>query len=85
MVILLPLDKKGILKTFYLFIFREIGMEGKREGEKHQCVFASYAPSTPQLGTWSASQTFALTGNQTSNLLVHRPPFNPLSHISLGE
>ena len=26
------------LKDFYLFIFRERGVEGEREGEKHQCV-----------------------------------------------
>ena len=38
MVILLPLDKKGILKTCYLFIFRETGMEGKRGGETSMCV-----------------------------------------------
>ena len=34
------------LKRFYLFIFREIGREGKREGEKHQCVGASHMPPT---------------------------------------
>ena len=34
---------------FYLFIFRERGREGEREGEKHQCVVASYAPSTGDL------------------------------------
>ena len=28
---------------FYSFIFRERGREGEREGEKHQCVVASYA------------------------------------------
>ena len=31
---------------FYLFIFRERGGEGEREGEKHQCVVASHAPPT---------------------------------------
>ena len=25
------------LKSFYLFIFREKGREGEREGEKHRC------------------------------------------------
>ena len=29
-----------------LFIFRERGGEGEREGEKHQCVVASHAPPT---------------------------------------
>ena len=33
----------------YLFIFRERGREGEREGEKHQCVVASCAPSTGDL------------------------------------
>ena len=27
-----------------IFIFRERGKEGEREGEKHQCVFASHMP-----------------------------------------
>ena len=34
------------LKRFYLFIFRVKGMEGEREGEKHQCVVASHASPT---------------------------------------
>ena len=36
-------------KIFYLFIFRERGREGEREGEKHQCVVASCAPPTGDL------------------------------------
>ena len=36
----------GLFKRFYLFIFRQRGREGEREGEKYQCVVASYvAPS----------------------------------------
>ena len=31
---------------FYLFIFRERGKEGDREGEKYQCVAASPVPPT---------------------------------------
>ena len=31
---------------FYLFLFKERGREGEREGEKHQCVVASHAPPT---------------------------------------
>ena len=34
---------------FYLFIFREKGREGDREGEKHQCVVASHTPPTVDL------------------------------------
>ena len=41
----------------YLFIFRERGREGEREGEKHQRVFASHVPL---LETWPATQACAL-------------------------
>ena len=34
---------------FYLFIFREKGRGGEREGEKHQCVIASHTPPTGDL------------------------------------
>ena len=34
---------------FYLFIFRERGKEGEREGEKQQCVVASRVPPTGDL------------------------------------
>ena len=40
---------KYIFKDFILFIFRERGREGEREGEKHQCVVASHAPPTEGL------------------------------------
>ena len=36
---------------FYLFIFRERGKEGEREGEKHQCVVASHTPPTGDLAS----------------------------------
>ena len=36
-------------KRFYLFIFRDEGREGEREGEKHQCVVASFSPPTGDL------------------------------------
>ena len=40
-----------LLQVFFkiLFIFRQQGREGEREGEKHQCVVASYAPPTRDL------------------------------------
>ena len=34
---------------FYLFIFRQRGREGEREGEKHQYVVASPKPPTGHL------------------------------------
>ena len=36
-------------KIFYLFIFRERGRVGERQGEKHQCVVASLMPPTGDL------------------------------------
>ena len=60
-----------------LFIFRERG----REGEKHQYVVASQAPP---LGSWPAAQACALTGNRTSDPVVHRLVLNPLSLTGQG-
>ena len=37
---------KLLLFLTTLFIFRERGREGEREGEKHQWVVASFAPPT---------------------------------------
>ena len=42
-------DYAFFFKRFYLFIFRERGKEGKREGEKYQCVVASHVPPTEDL------------------------------------
>ena len=39
---------------------------------------------TPKLGTWPITQACALTGNRTSDPLVHRPELNPLRHTSQG-
>ena len=36
-------------RRFYLFIFRQRGREGEREGEKHPCVLASCTPLTGDL------------------------------------
>ena len=36
-------------KRFYLFIFRQRGREGEREGQKDQCVVASPTPPTGDL------------------------------------
>ena len=51
----------------YLFIFRDRGREGERKGKKHRC------DQWPLLGNWRTkptTQAFALTGNQTSDLLL---------------
>ena len=36
-------------KMLFFFISRERGREGKREGEKHQCMVASHADPTENL------------------------------------
>ena len=36
----------------------------------------------PNRGTWPTIQARALTGNQTDDLLVHRPALSPVSHTS---
>ena len=70
-------------KLFYIFIFRERGKEGEREGEKHRCGRITCLPlACPQLGTWPVTQACALAGNRTSNHSVHRPALNPRSLTS---
>ena len=38
----------------------------------------------PQLGTWSATQACALTGNRTGDLLTLRLALSPLNHTIQG-
>ena len=40
------LPVKLFKKRFHLFILKEMGREGERKGEKHQCVVASHAHPT---------------------------------------
>ena len=63
--------------------FRQKGREEEREGEKHQCVVASWAPAIGDL-TWPSTQLCALTGNWTDDPWVRRLMLNPLSHTSQG-
>ena len=51
------------------------------EGEKHRSVASHTHPAGNLAHT---TQACALTGNQTSDPLVHRPALNPLSHTSQG-
>ena len=67
-------------QIFYLFNFRERRKERERERNISQLAL-----SCPQPGTWPATQSCALTGNQICNPLVHSPELNPLSHTSHGE
>ena len=59
----------SFFKRFYLFIFRERGREGEREGEKHPYVVASHTPPT---GDLAITQACALTGNRTGDPSVCR-------------
>ena len=68
-------------KSLYLLIFRERG----REKERERNINAWLPLKCPLLGTWPATQACALTGNQISNPLVHRPALNPLSDVRTGQ
>ena len=75
----------GFLR-FYLFIFREKGREGEREGEKHRYARETLIGYllTPPTGDRPTTQACALTRNQTGDLSVHRLVLIPLSHASQG-
>ena len=73
--------KRTFKKDFiYLFLDREEGREKERETNINV-----WLPLTcPLLETWPTTQACALTGNRTSDPMVHRPALNPLSHTSQG-
>ena len=72
------------LKIIYLFfIFRERGREGKRDGEKHQCVVASCTPSAGDLA-YNPGMCPEWDLNQRP-FSSRRPALNPLSHTSQGQ
>ena len=57
-----------------------MGKEKEREGN----INVWLPLTSPQLGTWTTTQACALMGNGTSDLPVHRPALNSLSHTSQG-
>ena len=80
---------------FYLFIFRQRGREGEREGEKHQCALASCVHHNPgmcpdwelNLGIEPATLwAFGLLARAQSTELYQPGPasggFTPHSHYS---
>ena len=73
--------------TFFFHLFLDRGEGRETESERNINVRernVCWLPlAHPLLGTWPATQTCALTGNQTGNLSVQRPVLNPLSHTSL--
>ena len=76
----------SLFREFYLFIFRQRGREGEREGEKHQCVVASCVPPTGDLahnpGTcpdWELNQWLFGSQASTQSTEPHQPgPFLPI-------
>ena len=66
-----------ILKGFiYLFLERGEGREKERDRNINVWLPLEY----PIPGAWPAALACVLTGNQTSDPLVHRPALNPLIH-----
>ena len=71
-----------LFKDFiYLYLDREEGRKGGREGEQYQRVLPL---AHRLLGTWPATQACALIGNGTSDPLVPKLGLNPLIHTSQG-
>ena len=72
-------------KDFMCFTFREVGWGWEREGEKHvKDTSFGWLSHAPYWRSWPATQACALTGNRTSDLLIHRLVLKPLSHTSQG-
>ena len=57
--------------------------KGKENINVHE-VHESVASHTPPTGYLACNPGMCLTVNQTSDLSVHRPVLNPLSHTSQG-
>ena len=69
-----------IFIQYFIYLFLEA--EEGREKERERNISAWLPLVCPLLGTWSATQACALTGNRISNLLVCRMAINPLSYTS---
>ena len=67
------------LKKYFIYLFLERGRE--KEGEKHQCVVAYWAPPTGDLACNPGTCPVWL-GIEPK--VVRRPALNPLSHTSRG-
>ena len=74
----------GPISGFYFvkILFISFEREGKGRSKKERNINVWLPPSHPPLGTRPTTQACVLTGNWTSDPLVHRPALNPLSHDS---
>ena len=64
----MPLCESLLYFFNILFIFKQRGGEGDREGTSS----VGLPLTRPALGTWPATQACALTGNQTADSSVRR-------------
>ena len=67
-----------MLKCILFYLFLEKGREKKRERNINVWLPLMH----PLLGTCPTTQACALTGNQTSDPLFHKPALSPLNHTS---
>ena len=87
---LLPQSQINFLKI--LFIFRERGREGEREGEKHQCVVAFHVPPIGDLAynpglspDWESNlQPFGLQAHAQSTE-PHQPVLKSILTIKMNK
>ena len=73
-----------LVLSFFLRIFLKTLFLDRGEKERERNIHVWLPLLHPQLGTWSTTQACALTGNGTSDPLVHRPALNTLSHTTQG-
>ena len=66
----------------FIYLSLERGEGRRKERERNTNVWLPLVH--PLWRAWLRTKTYALTGNQTSDPLVLRPPLNPLSHSSQG-
>ena len=69
------------MKGLILFIFRERGQEGEREGEKHQWMVASHVALT---GALACNPGMCPDWESNQQPFGSQPVFNPLSYTSQG-
>ena len=81
-----PINLFLFLKKDSICLFLESRREGKREGEKHQCVrtYIGCLSYVPQLGTKPTTQACALSRNGIGNLSLCRMMTNPTEPHWLG-